>query len=431
MFINIFVKGMKKRQPSAVNTSEQNKQDNSEAILKQNEADEKSMETVQPEDNTANEADKKSTETVQPEDNSTDIDKENKLKLTDSEHSKKRIHITWYSLIRVACGIGFLIFMALFINEAFIEPHKIKKSIELTRELYNKPTQAPNAPSLTAPPAVTAIPEKQKEVQPTPTRNPNRDEQGRLLQFKELLAVNEDVKGWITIPDTNIDYVVMQSSKEEDPEYYLFHNIKGEYNKAGTPFLDVRSSVENDSQNYVIYGHNMISTPEKMFHYLLQYKKLSYYKQHPIITFDTIYHTGKWKIFSVFVTNGSDKKEPFFDFVQSSFGSSSEFLNFVYQLRVRSVLNIDSVDVNENDQLLTLSTCSYEIENYRTVIVARKIREGEDETVDVDSARINKNPLYPELWYKIKHQKPPKTSSFEEALAAGEINWYSNKKNSK
>jgi sortase B len=412
MFINLFVKGKKKKQPSTVNTSEQNKQDSSKAILEQNESDEETTEVVQPEDNTA------------------DIDKENILKLSDSEKSKKRIHITWNSLIRIACGIGFLIFMALFINEAFIEPHKIKKSIELTRELYKKPTQAPNVPSVTAPPVVIAMPEKQKEVQLTPTRDPNRDEQGRLLQFKELLAVNEDVKGWITITDTNIDYVVMQSSKE-DPEYYLFHNIKGEYNKAGTLFLDVRSSVENDSQNYVIYGHNMISTPEKMLHYLLQYKKLSYYKKHPIITFDTIYHTGKWKIFAVFVTNGSDKKEPFFDFVQSSFGSPSEFLNFVYQLRVRSVLNIDSVDVNENDQLLTLSTCSYEIENYRTVIVARKIREGEDETVAVDSARINKNPLYPELWYKIKHQKPPKTSTFEEALAAGEINWYSDEKNSK
>ena len=101
------------------------------------------------------------------------------------------------------------------------------------------------------------------------------------------------------------------------------------------------------------------------------------------------------------------------------------FLNFIYQLRIRSIYNIDAVDINENDQIITLSTCSYEVKNYRTVIVARKLREGEDPFVDVDRVTLNTEPLYPSTWYYRYGGKAPKlTQTFEEALENGEIKWY-------
>ena len=324
-----------------------------------------------------------------------------------------------YKIIRIISIIGFIIFTALFINEVVIQPIRIKNSIDLTRDLYNKPTETPATPVLTKAPEPTTV------IPATPTPDPNRDAQGRLLQFKDLLNTSNDVKGWLTIPDTNIDYVVTQGSKD-NPDYYLDKDINGKYSKAGTLYLDIRSSVEDNTKNYVIYGHNMVSTVEKMFHFLLNYKKVSYYQQHPLITFDTIYNTGEWKIFAVFITNGSDKKETLYDYRTSTFKGSSEFLNFVYQMRIRSILNIDTVDINENDQILTLSTCSnYELDNYRTVIVARKVREGEDTTVDVDSVTKNENPLYPESYYRHYGGKAPVLAdTFEEALTNGDIKWY-------
>ncbi len=324
-------------------------------------------------------------------------------------------------ILQIVCLIGFLVFTGLFINEVVIQPIRIKNSIELTRDLYHKPTEAPIA---TIAPVVTAAVTPVAEATPTP--DPNRDSQGRLLQFKDLLDTNEDVKGWITIPDTNIDYVVMQPAADKnDPDYYLYKDLKGDYSKAGTLYIDPRSSVEDNTKNLVIHGHNMVSTKEKMFHFLLEYNKVSYYKEHPVITFDTIYDTAKWKIFAVVVTNGSSEKEPLFEYRTSKFKDSSEFLNFVYQLRIRSVLNLDMVDVNENDELLTLSTCSYELDNYRTVIIARKVREGEDPGVDVDKAAKNETPLFPESYYYRKGGKAPEVAAtFEEALEAGEINWY-------
>ena len=344
-----------------------------------------------------------------------------------------------YNLLHKLSIIGFVIFAALFINETVIQPIRIKNSIDLTRDLYKKPgpspkpTQKPTQkPTPTLAPSVTKAPEP--TLAPTPTPDPNRDEQGRLLQFSELLAVNDDVKGWITIPDTNIDYVVVQSD-EDNPELYLDKDINLEYSKAGTLFLDIRSSVEKNTQSLVIYGHNMVSTPEKMFRDLIKYKVSktdkskdkvpSFYKKHPVINFDTIYQTGQWKIFAVFITNGSDKKEPFFDYTRSSFKDSSDFLNYVYQLRIRSELNIDTVDITDTDQLLVLSTCSYEVDDYRTVVVARRVRDGEDPAVDVDSVTVNKTPLYPNSYYYRYGGKAPQIpETFEEALASGMINWY-------
>ncbi|HHU74008.1 MAG TPA: class B sortase, partial [Clostridiales bacterium] len=344
-----------------------------------------------------------------------------------SSKNKKSKSFSLLKVLRIFCIIGFFVFSGLFVNEVFIQPAKTRKVINITQELYKKPSPTPSTAPTAEPDSKNDGDDLDPTSAPTPTPDPNRDEQGRLLQFKELLALNEDVKGWITVPETNIDYVVLQPPAE-DPEFYLRRNIYKENDKAGSLFLDYKSSIEEKSKNLVIHGHNMTST-DNMFHYLLEYKKLNFYKERPVITFDHIYDTGEWKIISVFITNGSNKKEEFFDYTRTNFEDKSDFLNFVYQLRVRSVLNLDTVDVNEEDQLLTLSTCSYELDNYRTVVVARKVREGEDPTVDVESVKKNKRPLYPELWYKHYGGNPPVVTSFEEALEAGEIHWYQNQNN--
>lgn len=289
------------------------------------------------------------------------------------------------------------------------------------------PTQA-STPKLTPTPAPTKAltpTQKPKKIMPKLLSNPNgqRDEEERLLQFKDLLAANNHVKGWIK--DSTMDYVVLQSSKS-NPEYYLFKDFFGDYYKAGSLFLDHRSSVEAPSQNFVIHGHNMISTPEKMFHYIKFYKDVSYYKKHPIISFDTLYEEADYKVFAIIKTTPKVKKDYFFEYRQSSFKDASDFLNFVYQIRIRSLIIVDDVDINENDTLLTLSTCSYEVDNdYRTVVFARKIREGESSKVNMKTVKVNKNPLYCDDYYKQNGGKAPKLpATFEKALEKGDVNWY-------
>lgn len=349
---------------------------------------------------------------------------------TSDDSKNKNNKILLYKALRIIFSIGFVIFTLLFINDVFITPYRINKTNDNTKALYHQSEAVATIATPTASPtdAVTAAPEKEEEANTKTNEDvavtTNKDEQGRLYKFRDLLNINSDVKGWITIPKTNIDYVVLQSSKE-DPAYYLTRDINKKYLKAGSLFVDTKSSVELPTKNITIHGHNMTST-DNMFHYLLKFKQLNYYQKRPVITFDSIYEEAKWKIFAIFITNGEQtEKETFFNYTRTKFANDSDFLNYIYQLRIRSMYHMDTVDINENDQLLTLSTCTYEVKNYRLVIVARKVREGEDPTVDVKNVTVNKTPLNPPSYYFRKGGKAPKLAdSFEEALASGNINWY-------
>ena len=92
-------------------------------------------------------------------------------------------------------------------------------------------------------------------------------------------------------------------------------------------------------------------------------------------------------------------------------------------MRERSIIDTP-VTVNEDDQLITLSTCTYEFENFRTAVIARKVRPGEDSTVDVDSASANSDMLWPDVYYRTYGGTKPEDKSFAQAYENGEISWY-------
>jgi len=254
------------------------------------------------------------------------------------EIRKKRKKIIFKSL-RILFTIGFIIFLALFINEVLIQPYKMKKSIEKAKELYDSDSEEIGQDKdedefisdfNTENDNDTADINQDGDVKEAVITDPNRDEKGRLLKFKKLLEINEDVKGWIKIDnvngenDTKIDYVVVQSGPE-DPEFYLTRDwATKSYLKAGSIFLDYTSSVETNTKNLVIHGHNMTSSDD-MFHYLTKYKDINFLKEHPIISFDTIYEEGLWKIFSVFITPGDNSKGDFFSFNRSTFKMTGTF----------------------------------------------------------------------------------------------------------
>lgn len=351
------------------------------------------------------------------------------------KYNKKDIFIRG---LRIIFAIGFFVFATLFINEVFIQPYKMNKSIEKAKDLYHYANTNVSV-SETFDNIPDDVPDNQNNdtngnysdvlLTPTPTPDPNKDELGRLNKFSRLLEVNDDVKGWLRINniagenDTKIDYVVVQSDTN-DPEYYLTRDwATHDYLKAGSLFLDSTSSIETNTRNLIIHGHNMTSSDD-MFHYLLDYHELNFLKEHPIISFDTIYGEGLWKVFSVYITPGGNERDDFFPFVRSEFSNNRDYMEYLYQIRVRSLFNIDDVDINEDDQILTLSTCSYELSNYRTIVVARKVREGEEASVDTDSIYKNKNVLYPPSFYKHYGGKTPDIPTLDEALSEGLIPWY-------
>ncbi|MBR1482010.1 MAG: class B sortase, partial [Ruminococcus sp.] len=229
--------------------------------------------------------------------------------------------------------------------------------------------------------------------------------------------------------DTKIDDPVLWHKDDDmNGQYYLNHNYRGEWDSYGTIFLDYRCPHGTDSKNVIMHGHHM--NDGSMFGSLMSYAGMSgdldFYRTAPVIEFDTPKADGKYKIISVYKTNTLSSQGEFFNYLRGEFQNDKDFMNYVYNVRIRSLINCP-VDVNEDDELITLSTCSYEFTNFRTVVVARRVRIGEDAKVDVDKATLNDNAVWPDVYYYAYGGERPKVTDFSTAYENKEIDWYDGK----
>ncbi len=190
-----------------------------------------------------------------------------------------------------------------------------------------------------------------------------------LSEYAALHQQNRDMIGWIKIADTNIDYAVMQTSG--DPEYYLHRDFSGNYKYAGTPFLDANSDVLFPSANFLVYAHNMIN--KSMFGQLPNYLNQSFYETHQTIQFDTIYEKGEYEVIAVFRSQIYYHNDPVFRYY--IWGYIDNEADFNYYLN--NVMALAEYDTGKSaqwgDQLLTLSTCYYHVNEGRLVVVAKKV----------------------------------------------------------
>lgn len=220
-------------------------------------------------------------------------------------------------------------------------------------------------------------------------------------KFLDLLEINSDTVGWITIDGTGIDYPVVQT---DDNDYYLNHGFDRSWTSVGTVFLDKNCNIgslddpESETTNLILYGHHTRS--KTMFSELVNYKDLDYYKEHPIITFDTLYKDSEWKIVACMLTNAFSNQDngQVFAYNTPEFSDDTAFLTWVEECKLRSIIDTN-VDVVADDTVLTLQTCAYDFTEARMVIVARRVRDGESAEVDVESATVNSDCKYPQAWY--------------------------------
>lgn len=194
-----------------------------------------------------------------------------------------------------------------------------------------------------------------------------------LVQYQDLYLQNQDLYGWINIPDTQLNYPVMYTPLAGD--YYLYRDFAKDNSRHGLPFIDYHASVEPRSTNLLIHGHNM--KDGSMFATLAKYQSRSFYLNHPNVQFDTIYETGDYEIFAAFLTQiypDDVEKFRYYQFVQAD--SKEAFDAYVNQALGLSLYDT-GIRPEFGDQLLTLSTCSYQVNDGRMVVVARRIQSSE------------------------------------------------------
>ena len=223
------------------------------------------------------------------------------------------------------------------------------------------------------------------------------------LKYSYLYAVNQDLVGWVRIDNTNLDVQVVQSN---DNDYYLNRDFYGKTSRYGCPYLDFKNDSKYLDDNTVIYGHHM--TDGLMFSNLDKYKTLEGYKESPIIEYSTLYETYYFKVFAAFISNAkvADDNGNFFNFIVTDFVTDEKFTGFVDEVEKRSIFKTD-VNVQPDDKLITLVTCSYEFDSARLVVMGRLLRENEDKSVLVDEATLNTSPKYPQAWYDAKNMTNP------------------------
>ena len=188
-----------------------------------------------------------------------------------------------------------------------------------------------------------------------------------LEEYLSTYNLNKKLVGWIKIDGTKVDNPVMQTSNND---YYLDHNFDQEEDKNGSIFLDKDCSIWPRSQNLLIYGHNMKSG--KMFGTLKNYKDESFYKDHPIIQFDTIYEKGTYEIMYVFSEVVHEEAEVTFKYYQFiNANSADEYNSYMKDMSEMSLYDTGVTSVY-GDALITLSTCDYTQGAERFVIVAKK-----------------------------------------------------------
>ena len=212
-----------------------------------------------------------------------------------------------------------------------------------------------------------------------------------------LLQENSDFKGWITVPNTQIDNPIYQT---DNNDFYLNHNQQKQKSIYGALFFDYQNVIteaETD-KNLVVYGHHMKNG--SMFGNLTKYKQLRFYKQNPTVEFSTLYKKSTYKIYAAFVLNASkaDDNDYIYNISRKSFIDDKDFDSWVNEAKERSLINT-GVDVKNGDNIITLVTCTYDFDNARFVVMARETREGEDVSVDTSEATANSSPRYPKRWY--------------------------------
>ena len=238
------------------------------------------------------------------------------------------------------------------------------------------------------------------------------EKDGKLEKYKKLSEINKEFAGWLTVDGTGIDVPVVQT---DDNETYLRKDFYGNYSVYGAPLLDYRNNVKSlfeqsdlvrKDRNITVYGHNMLDN--MVFAELLKYKELDFYKKHPLVHFNTLYGDTSWKIIAAFLTNSTDDQDNNYC-LEYNFVDCDEdrFMPYISELAKRTYVNT-GVDVNSTDTLLTLSTCDKDIiPEGRFVIVARLVRQGESEKVDVSKSRANENIKFPQGYYNKKNAENP------------------------
>ena len=177
-------------------------------------------------------------------------------------------------------------------------------------------------------------------------------------QFEGLQAVNEHIVGWVSVDGTKLNNPILQT---DNNDFYLDHNYKDHYSRAGSIFMDYRNDVTDMSRNTILY--------DTMFGSLKNYMKQDYANAHSTIYMDTLYEGYDVEVFAAYETTID------FYYIETEFMTDDAFIQFIEQVKERSVIEMD-IEIGPDDKIVTLSTCKDSVmsDDHRFVVQGKLVK---------------------------------------------------------
>lgn len=235
-------------------------------------------------------------------------------------------------------------------------------------------TPAP-APSAVPTPAPTPEPTPEPTSEPEPT--PPHILPEKLEQFADWITRNGDFTGWLTVPDTRMDYPVVYGA---DYVFYVENDFDKKPSQKGAVFTDYRNPPDDPGRHIILFAHHM--KDGSMFGSLEKFNDLEFVREHPVFTYDTLYGTRRYQVFAVLIVPMD------YNYYEVEFDGPDDFLAFTDHMRALSLYTTD-LEISGTDEMITLSTCWYDFKNARFAVQAILLPDGVEEVPAVYEQNTN------------------------------------------
>ncbi|MBR6212102.1 MAG: class B sortase [Bacteroidales bacterium] len=182
--------------------------------------------------------------------------------------------------------------------------------------------------------------------------------------FGQLLAINPDVRGWVTLDGTQIDFPILQG---ETNLSYINTDVYGKFALAGSIFLDCQNSPDFSDHYNLIYGHHMANS--NMFGDLDLYREEAFFRENTTGLLMTTNGVYALKVVALLIVSASD--ENIFDIAQNQ--NPEDVIQFCRQSA--TYCSDDMPEPGDNLQFLAFSTCSSDFTDARTVLITQMIQK--------------------------------------------------------
>lgn len=179
------------------------------------------------------------------------------------------------------------------------------------------------------------------------------------VDFDALIAINDDVMGWIYCEGTVINYPVVWG---RDNSFYLERNYRKGYDPSGAIFSDCGNMLDFSDNNTILYGHHMAN--KTMFATLKKWLEQDYYEEHPCMWLLTPQQDYRVELIAGYVTAADSEAFTIYR------GGGPEFREYLRQAMEKSKFKAPAQDqeIDESAKYVMLSTCAYSFELARTVL---------------------------------------------------------------